>query len=605
MRKKRMVSKERVWSGKVNICVFAMGILAVMFMGLPYFLLGQDSIVTYHDQLDGELIAYLLQAKHLFAGDMLPEFMNGVYKTALIPPAPAFVLLFCVFDGFWGLVVMQLLGSLCGYIGMYLLVTRIAMDTKTESLKRIILPLVAMTIGVLYAYLPFLPVYGLAQYGLPLLLWCFLQAKSGKYIKTAYIYGAVYALCSSLVLVGFGVLGAVAVWILWCFWQKHCGRKKGVPINMYPGHMTGIWATMLFLYVIENLALLKQTLGIGTQGDVLSHKAEYELLPKSFRSVLLEGFTQGGQHSVDSHVYFWVTVLIVLAVGLFCRANKKLMAAIAVSVGCNFCFAVISAVWDSSIGVNLRLNLNALGAFQMNRLLWMSPCLWYLALACAVLLALEMVKTVKGFRRGMAIAGGVFLAMTLCITGGDILLRSNLKPNIQKLRNPEYAALSFRDYYAVGVLGQVENYIRETTGQEPADYRVVSLGIDPAAALYHGFWCLDGYSNNYPLDYKHSFRRIIEPELNKSDYLKQNFDDWGNRCYLFGAECPGYYTIEKNGFYFQDYSLNTEALKEMGGKYLFSAAYIANADETGLKLVREEPFETEDSYYRIFLYEVE
>lgn len=54
----------------------------------------------------------------------------------------------------------------------------------------------------------------------------------------------------------------------------------------------------------------------------------------------------------------------------------------------------------------------------------------------------------------------------------------------------------------------------------------------------------------------------------------------------------------------QSYEIDIDALSDLGGKYLFSAAYIQNAREQGLNLLREEPFETEDSYYRIFVYEV-
>ena len=97
---------------------------------------------------------------------------------------------------------------------------------------------------------------------------------------------------------------------------------------------------------------------------------------------------------------------------------------------------------------------------------------------------------------------------------------------------------------------------------------------------------------------------MIAQELAKSEYLTQYYDAWGNRCYLVSAECPGYYTIEKGGFYFQQLELNTEALAELGGDYVLSAAYIQNAEAQGLTLMREEPFETQDSYYRIFLYEV-
>ncbi|MBO5281674.1 MAG: hypothetical protein J6B43_00890, partial [Lachnospiraceae bacterium] len=63
----------------------------------------------------------------------------------------------------------------------------------------------------------------------------------------------------------------------------------------------------------------------------------------------------------------------------------------------------------------------------------------------------------------------------------------------------------------------------------------MSLGITPAAALYNGFYCLDGYSNLYPLEYKHEFREIIARELEKSEGVRVYFDAWGNRCYLFNG----------------------------------------------------------------------
>ena len=40
---------EKVW--------FFLGALAVFFMGVPYLVLGKDSVFVYHDQLDGEVIA--------------------------------------------------------------------------------------------------------------------------------------------------------------------------------------------------------------------------------------------------------------------------------------------------------------------------------------------------------------------------------------------------------------------------------------------------------------------------------------------------------------------------------------------------------------------
>lgn len=586
--------------GKLHKIWFVSGLLAVLVMAVPYLVLGQDAIVTYHDQLDGEMIAYILQAKHLFSGDTLPEFLNGAGKTALVPPAPGFVLFFLTGDYYGALVLMQLLGSLVGFCGMYLLVREI---TGKEWMGALI--------GVFYAFLPFLPVYGLSQYGIPLLLYLLLQVKRGRMYKRAVCYGAVYAFGSSLVLVGFGVLGMILLWMAWLLWCRH-RRKSEVSKGALAA--TGIfWLSILCVYILENLRLLQQTLaGVGGQ---VSHKEEYLLQGESFWGTLWTGFTAGGQHSEDFHGWILLGTMGTLALSLvldYLRQKKgeqvkgeecrRLRRWIWLMLGCNLAFALISAFWSSAWGVGVRSSMKALGAFQLDRLLWMAPCLWYALLGATLALALGIFVREKGGLR--MIAGGcavVLLGMTAA-TGATVLLESNLKPNLQKLRNPEYAILSYRDYYAIGVLEQVEEYLLEETGQSKEAYRVASLGIDPAAALYHGFYCLDGYSNNYSLDYKHSFRNIIQPELDKSAYLLDYFDNWGNRCYLFSAETPNYYTIEKNGFFFQDYSINTEAFCDLGGDYILSAAYIANASEQGLRLLREEPFETQDSYYRIFLY---
>ena len=157
-------------------------------------------------------------------------------------------------------------------------------------------------------------------------------------------------------------------------------------------------------------------------------------------------------------------------------------------------------------------------------------------------------------------------------------------------------------FFAEDIFTQIESAI----GKPQESYRVVSVGIYPAAAAYNGFYCLDGYSNNYPLEYKHIFRQIMEGELNKNDYVRYLFDNWGNRCYITTAEQANYYTFEKKwNSVIYDLDLNTDKLKEMNCQYVFSAAYLMNAEEMGLSLLREAPFETEKSWYHIYVYAIE
>lgn len=572
---------------------FAAGLAGVLAALIPSVLLGRDAIFTYHDQLDGELIAYLLQARHLFQGDILPEFMGGMSKTALTLPAPLCVLLFLGGDGYGGLTALLFMGKVCGYVGMYLL----CRETVKERW-------ISAVMGGLYALLPFLPVYGLSQFGIPLLFWCALQLKERKNMVAALCGVALYTLCSSLVLVGFGLIGMGFVLLALEFFR--CRQK-----TMLMPFLSGL-LLMAGLYAAENARLIWQLLGNGS----LSHKAEYVLNPTPFFSTFIQSFIQGQQHSEDHHGLLSAVTIVAAAVWIFwLKAGKRsvstdrkrdavyLLRITAFCLCWNIFFALLAALWGSTLGVALRSSLSVLGAFHLDRLLWIAPCLWYLAGACGISLIWKMLKERESIAMGLCC--GILAAAAIFFTGAQVLLSGDIKSNVQKLRNPDYGLLSFRDYYAIGVMEQVEEFLYQETGQSKEEYLVASLGIDPAAALYHGFWCLDGYSNNYSLEYKHVFRQIIEPELEKSSYLSEYFDGWGNRCYLFSAEIPGYYTVEKNGFWFQDYELDGMAFREMGGKYIFSAAYIMNAEEQGLVLLREQPFETEGSYYAIYVYEVE
>lgn len=568
--------------------LFASGFLLVSILFLPWIVLGNEAVVTYHDQLDGEMIAYILQAKHLGEDVILPEFMNGANKTALMPPAPLSVLLFLGGNYELSLFFMQLTGSLTGYVGMFLL----ARDATGKTIPAVIA-------GGLYGILPFLPVYGFSQYGLPLLLYCILQLKKGRLFKVSLIYGLIFALNSSLALVGVAVLltygGMIVVELLTRSAEKKRAMGQGV-----------LWLVLLFGYLLTNLSLLKQVMGIGD--TIVSHKVEYTAVAESFLDGWVNGLFYGGQHSQDYHLTFVAVGTVIIVVSVWKWGIKDSVICTGLwAVATNVILALVAALWNSGVGVALKSHFGVLGAFQLDRLLWISPCLWYLFLACCLTLLLRMFSKEEWSRRwtGVTVLCGLLMVVALGITGVQILKNSDIKSNIQKLRDSQYPVISYGDYYAIGVYEQVEEFMSNYTGMEQSGYRVVSLGIDPAAALYHGFYCLDGYSNNYSLAYKHDFRKVIEPALQESDYLRAYYDEWGNRCYLFGSECPGYYTIEKNGFYFSHLELNTDALRELGGNYLFSAAYIANAQELGLVLLNEEAFETPDSYYRIFVYEVQ
>lgn len=573
---------KKLWSKITNRHLFVAGLLVVLLSEIPWLILGENAVVPYHDQLDGEIIAYIYQAKYLFSGQgIIPEFLNGASKTALIPPAPLAVLLFRICSPFAALMLLQALGQAVGYMGMFWLSGKIT-DKGGISLVA----------ALLYAFLPFLPVYGLSQYGMPLLLLCMYQLYRGERVKGSLLYVILYASLSSLVLCGFAWLGVWACAVLILGIRRKLGEHKGFLAG---------FALLLAVYVAENLALLGQMLGIGTES--VSHKSEYVLSGGGFWSAFWNYLKYNGDHSADQHLWILcLTVATALLVFLFwkkCEPGvRRCWRWMLGGLGVICALCLLAAFWNCSWSVGIRARMGAAGAFQLGRVLWLAPMLWLLeAVFCLeILVSGRPLRKWAGYGCALVFLGGVAFAT---------LKSSLVKPCLQQLLNPEYDAISYSDYLALGVLDQVEAFIAQEEGLEKSEYKVASLGIDPAAALYHGFYCVDGYSNNYDVEYKHAFRKVIAPELEKSDYLKEYYDDWGNRCYLFSAECPGYYTIEKGGFFFSDLEIDTDELKDMGCSYILSAAYVANAEEENLTLLGGEGFETAGSYYRIFVYRIQ
>lgn len=170
---------------------------------------------------------------------------------------------------------------------------------------------------------------------------------------------------------------------------------------------------------------------------------------------------------------------------------------------------------------------------------------------------------------------------------------------VKKLVFQKQTEPTYQQFFDTKLFSQIEAYI----GDSKQNYQTASIGLYPAVAQYNGFKCIDGYWNSYPLEYKHNFRKIIASELNKSDELKNYFDHWGSRCYIFSAELGKEYRYGKNcGKAIQKLDINTDQFREMGCRYIFSAVPILNYEELGWSF--EKSFSTDQSFWKIYLYRI-
>lgn len=572
---------------KNKMLLFIIGWIIVMAAMLPYLILGENIVVFYQDQLDGEVLGYILHAKYLFTGiDTYPELMNGISENGLFPPAPLLVLLYKVTSPLTAFVCNQIFCMLIAYIGMYLCLK-----------KTIENDIIAIFCGILFAYLPLFSVYGLCQYGQPLLLYAFYLLYKEQHKVLALGFVVLYGSLSSLVLIGYAVLGIGGLYLLWLLWKHKAQNHKWVFIG---------WLSLLICYSMTNYKLIFQIFGIGTQRA--SHK---EIIVRYGQNVLESFctiFYKGTLHTPTHQQGIVIFTIVIFLFGAF--VYKKLQGRLRMtfqllSVGLcfNLCCALFYAFYQSDLIAKFRNQVGGIiKEFQLDRIYWLTVFVWYFILGLDLYLIWEFIKfCIRNKKRVCIVAGSMCLSGLVCISTATVYYYSDLNKNLHRLRQGEaYQQITWKDFYAPEIYSQIDAFI----GRDKSSYRTLSFGIYPAAPLYNGFYCLDGYSNNYDLSYMYAFRDIIKGELEKSESLRRYYDEWGCRCYILSAELGiNNYLLPKNSNALKTgLALDIDAAKKLGAQYLFSAIEIPNAQELGMTLLREEPFETPDSYYAIYLY---
>lgn len=583
----------REWIRKhQNIMWYLSGLLIVSVSLLPYFILGENVWVLFHDQLDGEVLNYIYQAKYLFQGSFVPELMNGIPKTGMLPPAPFGVFFYVVLSPFKAYVCMQILVTYAAYTGLFLVLLKLLSDGR-----------IAFLCACLFTYLPLMPVYGLSIAGLPLLLYAFWNLYEKKRKISSLLLIILYAGFSSFALIGFGVCAVTAAALLLILLMgKRTERKAAENLWLFGGFLA-----LCLTYLCCNASLFGEIFFSNGEAGAASHREEIVQNAVTdyfgaFRQFLL------GEETYTPAFAGWILVLtvVLLALCVFCR-KKEWMRLPAVLLGGMAGIAFLALFWNSALCLATIRKLGPLRYFQADRVSWLLPPLWYVLLGVDFKLILRIWGHWGGKenkrRQMISCAAAYGCILLLCGFATGIIYQSSFfYHQIRQVVFPDtYRIMTWKQYYAQDLMEQVEECIAETSGMEKSEYRVASLGMSPAAALYHGFYCLDGYSNNYLLDYKHTFREVIAPELEKSEAMRIYFDDWGNRCYLMSAESGATPMIDKyRATAYENLELDMEAFSGMGGEYIFSAMEIVNCEELGLS--PEGVFETPGSYYKVYLY---
>lgn len=560
-------------------------VIPLMVVGLSYYiLLGKNCYFEINDQLDETLFTYVINAKYLFSGvKTFPELLGGVPAGGMVVSAWIFVPLYAVFSTFHAFMIQFAIVMFTAYLGMYACMKEMSGSS-----------IIAMLCGGMFMFLPYQPVYGLSIVGGPMILYAFLCLAKRKHLIRSYMLILYFVLGAHLVLLGYVALGfsflGVILFILYDIKKKTWKQHRAYYLG---------FLGMLIAYIIENHELFAELILPNT--SYTSHREEMVISGSGFGSAW-DVFWNSAQHAVSLHQYLVVPIAVLLVLyGLrFRKMDREMRQSYLILLGLfvlNILVALFYGFCESQFVVNWRNSVTGFfHYFAAYRVYWIYPTTWYLAAGMAV----NLIRR-TGKEKCPVLINWIIIGIILFPTAWHVRENSNWILNKSQYKNNNNVGLmSWSDYFAEDVMEEIKDYI----GEDQSTYKVASLGMCPATALEAGFYCIDGYSNNYSLAYKHEFREIIAKELDKCPAMESYFDDWGSRCYLFTEESQNYYYLKKGAdFQYQTLELNTEVMKELGCEYLFSAAEITDADSMNLHL--EGTFSTDTSYYEVWLYKLE
>ncbi len=563
----RILSMQFIKQNIISYSSFLLPLGVIFLYIFPLIWFGQDSHIRIHDNLDSNIIYFkvLAESGQIFGAldAVIPNIMNGLPRNVYGSEFNVILWLYYFFEPYTASVINQTLMRLVAFGGMFLLL-------KSHFIKEQSSEWIAIGVALTFSLLPFWPSGGLSVAGQPLALFAFFNIREGRQSLKDWLIIILVPFYSSLVL-SFAFFIA-ALFLLWLYdWvvSKNKSTRLLIAIAMM---------SMMFLIIEYRLVY-----SMFIDSSYISHRSDWVPTGRGFLESVRSSwgiFINGQYHAHSLHRFvITLTVLMAATVALvkslqFRIATVMLLIIVAISGLYGF--------WGWRVFLPIRESIGILGSFQFDRFHFLHPLLWYLVftLCCKILY-----EHIPKYGRSIVIGFIVLQSIFLFYHHDQIQQRNNL---------------TFREFYSVDLFKEIEDYI----GQTKDSYRVVSIGMHPSVSQYNGFYTLDSYKANYPLEYKQQFRRIIEKELDKNPDIRDYFDNWGSRCYIFTAELGRNAMVQKgNNYVIENLELNTSELYEMGGRYIFSAAEIVNSADNNLVL--QKVFESDDSCWQIYLYKVQ
>lgn len=605
---------------------------AILLVMVIYVVIKGEYIhVQPFDFMDSNIPWYkMLTDNHMwFGNEGVVPMLSGISRLEFfLTEFNVYYALYMIFPAFYAMVAGYLLKIILSVLSaMYLGRTLLIKGEDRSNYDRY--KNIIVLCGLLFGIAPMYPSSDISFATLPFLLAILYRLyHQGK--KRYFIVLLFYPLFSEL-----GTFGVFICGYLGLFWLIDAIVHRKVRWRMLGGLASLSLGYILVEYRLFYLAFFSNEASIRTE-YVRSYISTNELI-----RTLYDNMVNGPTFANALHKYVALPVCSLFLVYLFVRAiQKKNLKAfftdpyvwIYIWIGVNAVFATVE-FWDVYKSFISKIS-TFMHEFDISRCIWLNTFLWYTELAYALIRICELLrdhrsnpvveKNVKSNQEGSHedckekhqepdnreknrnkrlfrdLLGRISrpVAYLLCLANLVFILETQtfynvaasnweaIKRDLWGKGNPWLT--TFGEYFSPDLMEQA----KEACGYDGS--YAVAFGLDPAVLEYSGIATLDGKLNYYSLAYKKEFCELIAPELEQNETHRSYMKRKGVHAYVLPVDLD-----ESNETAMLQ--MDMDKFREMGGKYVFSALEILNAEEQGLTLVGE--CEDERSPYHIRCYQ--
>ncbi len=602
----RVLTDNKVW--------WFFSTFAMLWYLSPLIFTGGAFYVPTFDNLDSTVVWYKILAKSgmIFAANdaIIPNMMNGLPRSSYGSEFDFILWLYYFFEAKTAFIINEILIHLVAFISMFIFLKRYIVKRNAYYQD------VPIFVGALYfALIPYWSGAGISIASLPIVTYALLNIKNNNSTKWDWILLVFLPLYSSFIFLYMFYIIMAGLYLIWDTVQNRQLNKQFFLALCLMG----------ILFLVKEYRLVQIMFFDHT---FISHRVEFDLFFKenlweSYRLSLVNLLLGHKPHAQAlQNIYLLPIVLIAMAISLFRRRlNVKESVVVWLMVIISFSidlwsivlvhrFTIPGIIIFSLVVLYLRpryrlvplllllviiLSISA-AAFEYNGLKWIT----------------ELFPIFNAFNMIRLLFVEPFILVVL-LTASLIIIYRNVKFSIiiiiifilfqlhyskkvsyyQVDPLKEYA--SFDDYYVPDTFEKIKKSITE----DIETVKVVGYGIEPAVMLYNGLHTVDGYSPNYPLDYKYKFKQVFAQYTSQEDNTM--YDLWGSKVYIISVSSQKADYIK--GLDLEVLRFNPRALCELNTTYVISPYNFLSPKADHLRLT--DMVKGEGQSWNIYLYKLD